>query len=382
MRRRFFLGLYGATAIFQVPFVVALAELGRARGLGDVTRWAIALAVGAGVVVALRWRIRIAAFDRHVGRARAWLCEEPYYVHWAACVLAAFLFVLGLVAAGIAAALSLAEWPGVGTLASVAYLVSLPIAAWSVVIRRRWVRVREVVARVVDLPEGLEGLRIVQLSDLHIGAMTPARRGLRWARRANAVKADLVALTGDYVTSGEKFHDDIAEVLGALEAPMGVFAVPGNHDYFGDGEPLFGRLRARGIRVLRNEHVVLERGGAAFALAGVDDTWTRRADVEATMDGVGALRPVVALAHDPKLFPSLAKRGAAVVLSGHTHWGQVAMPFIPTRLNLGLIAYAFHSGEHRDGDATLVISPGLGTTGPPLRFGAPPEITVVRLTRG
>jgi predicted MPP superfamily phosphohydrolase len=381
VRRRFFLGLYGATAVFQIPFVVALAELLRARGLGDAARWGLAVAAGAAVVVALRWRIRIAAHDRHVGRARAWLIEEPYYVHWAACVLAAFLFVVGLVASGIAAALSLAAWPGVGAIAIAAYLAALPVAAWSVVVRRRWVRVREVVAPVVDLPASLEGLRIAQLSDLHIGAMTPARRGLRWAARANEVGADLIALTGDYVTSGVTFHDDIAEVCGALKAPLGVFAVPGNHDYFGDGVPLFDRMRARGVHVLRNEHVVLERGGATFVLAGVDDTWTRRADVEATMDAVGSRRPVVALAHDPKLFAALARRGAAVVLSGHTHWGQVALPFLPTRVNLGRIAYELHSGEHRSGEATLVISPGLGTTGPPLRLGAPPEITVVRLTR-
>src|SRR5690606_18724147 len=114
---------------------------------------------------------------------------------------------------------------------------------------------------------------------------------------------------------------------------------------------------------------------------GVDDTWTRRADVERTMRGVGGGRPAVVLAHDPKLFPELARRGADVVLAGHTHWGQVALPFAPTRLNLGQLAYRLTAGEHRDGDATLVISPGLGTTGPPLRFGAPPEITVVRLAR-
>jgi predicted MPP superfamily phosphohydrolase len=381
VRRRFFLGLYGATALFQVPFVLGAAWIAGRLGVGAVLRWALAVALALAVVAALRWRIRIAAFDRHLGRARAWLVEEPYYVHWSATVLASFLFLVGLLAAGAAAALGAAPWPGLGPIAAGAYVAALPVAAWSVVVRRRWVRVREVVAEVADLPPALEGLRIAQLSDLHIGALTPARRGLRWSRRANATGADLVALTGDYVTSGEKFHDDIADVLGALEAPLGVFAVPGNHDYFGEGEPLFARLRARGVRVLRNEHVVLERGGAELVVAGVDDTWTRRADVDRTMRGVDGRRPSIVLAHDPKLFPQLAERGADVVLSGHTHWGQVALPFLPTRLNLGRIAYRLHAGEHRDRGATLVISPGLGTTGPPLRFGAPPEITVVRLAR-
>lgn len=386
MRRRFFLGLYGTTALFQVPFVLAVAELGAAWGLAAPWRWLAAMAAGLAVVVGLKWRIRIAAFDRHVGRARAWLVEEPYYVHWAATVLAAFLFVLGAIAAGLASEALGVTWPGLGVIGAVAYLAALPVAAWSVLVRRRWVRVREVVARVADLPPALEGLRIAQLSDLHIGAMTPARRGLRWSRRANALGADLIALTGDYVTSGEKFHDDIADVLGALAAPLGVFAVPGNHDYFGEGEPLFSRLRARGVTVLRNEHLVLAKDGASFVLAGVDDTWTKRADVDRTLRDVDThdgptRRPIVALAHDPKLFPDLARRGVDVVLSGHTHWGQVAMPFVPTRINLGQIAYRFHAGEHRDGGSTLVISPGLGTTGPPLRFGAPPEITLIRLAR-
>lgn len=386
MRRRFFLGLYGTTAIFQVPFVLAVGELLAWWGLASPWRWLVAFALGVAVVVALRWRIRIAAFDRHVGRARAWLVEEPYYVHWAATVLASFLFVLGLIGTAAGCAATAATWPGVGAIGAAAYLGALPVAAWSVLVRRRWVRVREVVVPVADLPPALEGLRIAQLSDLHIGAMTPARRGLRWSRRASGLGADLIALTGDYVTSGEKFHDDIADVLGALSAPLGVFAVPGNHDYFGEGEPLFSRLRARGVTVLRNEHLVLAKGGASFILAGVDDTWTKRADVARTLHGIethdGATRrPIVALAHDPKLFPALAKRGVDLVLSGHTHWGQVAMPFVPTRINLGQIAYRFHAGEHRDGDSTLVISPGLGTTGPPLRFGAPPEITLIRLTR-
>lgn len=381
MRRRFFLGLYGATALFQVPFVLGAGWLAGRLGVAPLARWTLAVALGVAIVVALRGRIRIAAFDRHLGRARAWLVEEPYYVHWAATVLATFVFVVALLAAGAAAALGAAPWPGLGLLGAASYALALPVAAWSVLVRRRWVRVREVVAPVVDLPPSLDGLRIAHLSDLHIGALTPVRRGLRWSRRANATGADLIALTGDYVTSGEKFHDDIAEVLGALEAPLGVFAVPGNHDYFGDGEPLFARLRARGVTVLRNEHVVVARDGAELVVAGVDDVWTRRADVERTMRGVGGRHPAIVLAHDPKLFPALAARGADVVLSGHTHWGQVALPFVPTRVNLGQIAYRLHAGEHREGDATLVISPGLGTTGPPLRFGAPPEITVVRLAR-
>jgi predicted MPP superfamily phosphohydrolase len=91
------------------------------------------------------------------------------------------------------------------------------------------------------------------------------------------------------------------------------------------------------------------------------------------------VRPVVALAHDPKLFHPLADRGADVILSGHTHWGQVALPFFARVVNFARLAVPLHAGEATHGDATLVISPGLGTTGPPFRLGSPPEITMVRL---
>jgi predicted MPP superfamily phosphohydrolase len=90
----------------------------------------------------------------------------------------------------------------------------------------------------------------------------------------------------------------------------------------------------------------------------------------------------MALAHDPQLFPSLARGGVSLVLSGHTHWGQIAFPFLAERINLSRLSYRYTAGLYRDGDATLYVSPGLGTTGPPIRLGAPPEITVLRLRRG
>jgi predicted MPP superfamily phosphohydrolase len=89
----------------------------------------------------------------------------------------------------------------------------------------------------------------------------------------------------------------------------------------------------------------------------------------------------VALAHDPELFPELAGEGASLVLSGHTHWGQIAIPFLSTRANLSRLRYQYHAGLYRQGDATLYVHPGLGTTGPPVRVGAAPEITILRLRR-
>ncbi len=379
--RRFFLLLHGLTALFQVPFAMAVAEGLRRLGIGPL-RWLFAIALGASMVVALRGRIKLGRADRPISPLRGWLVEEPYFVHWGASVWGAIAFALGALGLLVLSAAGAVGWPGIETVALYAYGSGLPLAFYAVVVRRRWIRVRSVTVQVRDLAPALEGLSIAQLSDLHIGAMTPGRRGRRWVAQANAIGADLIALTGDYVTSGVAFHDEIAEVFAGLRAPLGVFCVPGNHDYFGEGEPLFERLSARGITVMRNEVATVSKDGTSFVVAGVDDVWTRRADVDKTMDQVPpGIRPIVVLAHDPKLFPSLADRGADVILSGHTHWGQVAMPFFARAINFARLAFPFHAGEAVRGDATLVISPGLGTTGPPIRFGSPPEITVVRLVR-
>jgi uncharacterized protein len=184
-------------------------------------------------------------------------------------------------------------------------------------------------------------------------------------------------MTGDYVTHGDAFHEDIAAVLSAMRGRDGALAVLGNHDYFGDVEALTARLEARGVPVLRNASRVLVRGGDALTIAGVDDTWARRQDVARALQGRRG--PVVALAHDPSLFPELARRGAELTLSGHTHWGQLAVPFLATRWNLSRLTYRYTAGLYREGQAQLYVSPGLGTTGIPMRLGAPPEITVIRL---
>src|SRR5439155_19156687 len=120
-----------------------------------------------------------------------------------------------------------------------------------------------------------DGYRIAQLSDLHIGGLWPKARAERWARRVNALDVDSIALTGDYVTSGTAFHGDIAALLGAMRARDGVIAVMGNHDYFGEGEPLLSLLREGGVEVLHNRSRRVARGEAGLVFVGVDDTYTR-----------------------------------------------------------------------------------------------------------
>lgn len=377
--RRFWIALYTLTALAHVPFAVAVARALSRASLPLPALFAAILSTIA--LLLLRGRVANMRMDGPVARWRLYLVEEPFYVHWCATVVSTPLFVLGaltIIARHLLHA-SGSITAQLGDLAIFVYLAALPLSFYGVVVRRRWVRVRTLEISVPGLGASFEGYRIAQLSDLHIGGLGPRRRAARWVTRVNALDVDLVALTGDYVTSGTAFHHDIAAVLTELRARDGVFAVLGNHDYFGDGEPMISMLREGNVTVLRNEHRTISRGGDRLVVAGVDDTYTRRADIARALRGRDAGLPVVALAHDPQLFTELVRCGVALVLSGHTHWGQLALPFAAERVNLSRLTYRYHAGLHSSGASTLYINPGLGTTGPPVRLGAPPEITVLRL---
>ncbi|MGH7270922.1 MAG: metallophosphoesterase, partial [Polyangiaceae bacterium] len=271
-------------------------------------------------------------------------------------------------------------WPA--TIYMVAYLSGLVVCAYGTLVRRRWFRVVERDVCVPGLDARLDGLRIAQISDLHIGTLTPRSWGLAWARSANARAPDIAVVTGDMVTSGTDFHEDVADVIATMRAKLGVFASMGNHDYFGDGEPLVSVLRAKGVQVLRNEGVVIERSGAKIWLAAIDDTWTRRDDIERAMRDRPADAVAVLLAHDPNRFDAAADAGADLVLSGHTHGGQIAVPFLPRIANLAVFTYPYSLGFYRRGRSVLYVHPGLGTTGPPVRLGVAPEVTILVLRAG
>jgi hypothetical protein len=377
--RRFWIALYALTAVAHAPFAVGLARVLSRASVPLPALAAALLSIAAALLI--RGRVANARMDGPIARWKLYLVEEPFYVHWCATLVSAPLFALGALAiiAGHLLGAQGSFTAELGDLATFAYLAALALSFYGVVVRRRWLRVRTLEISVPGLGAEFDGYRIAQLSDLHIGGLGPRRRAMRWVRRANALDVDLVALTGDYVTTGDAFHHDIAAVLTALRARDGVFAVLGNHDYFSDGEPMISLLRAGGVTVLCNEHRAITRGDDRLIVAGVDDTYTRRDDIARALEGREAGLPLVALAHDPQLFHELARRGAALVLSGHTHWGQLALPFVAERVNLSRLSYRYHAGLYYSGASTLYVHPGLGTTGPPVRLGAPPEITVLRL---
>ncbi len=341
------------------------------------------VAVLGGALVAVVAFARLSSLMKHRRRPRlARLFDEPILAHWCAALLSLFLFpcveVLLLAlhvfgAMGHASAFDVTVRAAFGT-----YAFSALVSVWGVAVRRRWVRVANVTIPVVGLPEELRGYRIAQLSDLHIGNYDPLQRGLAWAKMTNALGADLIAVTGDLVTTGTAFYEDVAEVLGALSAKDGVFVSMGNHDQW-DPDDLCRKIRAHGTTVLRNAQHVVRRGEASLVVAGVDDVSTRQDDLDGTLAGRPPGAPVVLLSHYPEFFEAAAERDVDLVLSGHTHGGQIAMPFAVRHVSLSRIARQRVHGLHRLGRSFLYVHAGLGTTGPPIRLGVAPEIAVFTL---
>jgi uncharacterized protein len=248
---------------------------------------------------------------------------------------------------------------------------------------RRLVRT-EVTASWPDLPPALDGLRIAQLSDVHVGPHTPRAHLARAKRMVEDAAPDLVVVTGDLVDDHAPDVEHYARSFGALAAPLGVYAIPGNHDVYAGWPAVRAGLERLPLTVLVNEHALLERGGVRLALVGTGDPAGRGSgagpDVDAALAGVPGDAFVVALAHNPALWPALAERGVRLTLSGHTHWGQFALPSLGWSLASPFLEHAM--GTYARDASLLYIHPGTNYLGIPFRLGTPPEVAIVTLRRG
>ena len=231
-----------------------------------------------------------------------------------------------------------------------------------------------------NLDPKLAGLRIVQITDVHISPTLGADFLADIVARCNALDADIVAITGDLIDGTvDQLRASVAP-LARLKSKLGTFFVTGNHEYYYDAVAWVAHLPTLGVRVLRNERVRIARDGAVFDLAGVDD-W--RAEGMAPGHGAdlpGALRgrdpkvPVVLMAHQPKAVTEASALGVDLQLSGHTHGGQLAPLQYLVALDQPAIA-----GMYRFGGTALYVSRGTGYWGPPMRVGVPAEITAIEL---
>ena len=232
-----------------------------------------------------------------------------------------------------------------------------------------------------DLPGAFEGFRIAHLTDLHHSRIVPIEEVQRVVSLANEAKPDIFVLTGDYTTSRPGYIEPCAEAIGGLKAPEGVWAVLGNHDHYIDAELTTRALKQRGVNVLSNANTKLTRGTDVLQLAGVDDWGWGKADWTRALRGVEITRPSLLLSHEPAVFDMPETRGLSLILSGHTHGGQINLPLIgaPARF---VDEFKYLSGLFAREGTQLYVSRGTGMIGLPIRIGARPEIAVLRLRRG
>ena len=238
---------------------------------------------------------------------------------------------------------------------------------------------RRVTFAIEGWPHALEGFRIVQISDIHIGPILDRRFATQLVERVNALAPDLIAVTGDLVDGSARHLAEEVAPFAALSAAQGVYFVTGNHDHLSHAPSWALEVERLGMTLLRNRRVSVGAEGSSFDLVGVDDHHGRfigggGEDLDAALAGRDASRPAVLLAHDPSTFRKARRRGVDLQISGHTHGGQI-WPFgYLVRLVIPWVA-----GSYRDGRAQLYVSRGTGFWGPPMRLGAPAEITEITL---
>lgn len=287
-------------------------------------------------------------------------------------------------------AVALVSWvlPGGGWVAPMAWryaavTMALLLAALAVSQAVRVPPLNDVRVAIPDLPPGFDGYTLLHLSDLHISRLFPAAWAEAVVARANDLGSDLIVATGDFIDGSLASRRDDVAPLRALTARDGVWAVPGNHEYFFDYDAWMRHLAGLRIRVLANAHTVLRREGGALVLAGVTDRSARATghagpDLAAALAGAPAGAPVVLLDHQPANAARAAALGVRLQLSGHTHGGMIrGLDRLVARGNSGFV-----SGAYRVGGMLLYVNNGTGLwPGFALRLGRPSELTRITLRR-
>lgn len=261
---------------------------------------------------------------------------------------------------------------------------ALLLALYGFVIEPSRLVLRQTAITLAVWPESFKGLRVAVISDLHAGSpYITIEKIRRVVEMTNAAQPDLILLPGDFIIQdvfGGEFMEPetFAAELKSLKARDGVFATLGNHDWWYNAPRVKQAIANAGIPVLENQAVKIERGGNAIWLAGLADQWEGHPDIAGTLKQVTDNSPVIAFTHNPDLFPAIPSR-IALTIAGHTHGGQVALPIIgrpivPSRFGQRYaIGHIVEDGKH------LFVSTGIGTSIIPVRFGVPPEVSLLTI---
>ena len=241
-----------------------------------------------------------------------------------------------------------------------------------------WVRIDRQTIPLAQLPKSFDGLQIAFLTDIHHGPFTSLDYVSAVVRTTLVLRPDLIILGGDYSLKDRKYIRPCLDVHAALTAPFGVYGVLGNHDYWHGVAETRAGLKAAHIEELTNTGVWLRRGTDRLRLAGVDDLWTGRADVTAALGDATSDDACLLVSHNPDLAEMLRDPRVGLMLSGHTHGGQVVFPtgapFVPSRYG-----QKYLHGLVRAPETQVYVSRGLGTSGVPIRLASRPEINLITL---
>jgi predicted MPP superfamily phosphohydrolase len=261
------------------------------------------------------------------------------------------------------------------------------LALYAGEVERHWVDIRQIEIRLSNLPEAFRGFRIAHMADFHYAEYSEPTFIRSVVKRVNDLRPDMIALTGDFVSSGPMvmrisvdFAYHCADLLRRLECPS-KFASMGNHDVMVSRIDVTDALQSRSIPVLHNEAIPIEKDGARLWLAGVADPLIGAgADLNAAIPRgrIAGKEPLILMAHEPDYADKVIGSGVDLMLSGHTHGGQVRIPFVPP-VNLPPMGQKYVEGHFLLGDLQLYVTRGIGTVGVPFRFRCPPEITLITL---
>jgi len=263
-------------------------------------------------------------------------------------------------------------------------------------IEPRWVEVTRPRIALRRLPKALEGFTIAHLSDIHLGPYVRPQDVRMAVWMVNALKPDLIVLTGDFVYHSARYSAACAKELASLSAPCGVYAVLGNHDVWTDAGKVVRDLREAGVRVLRNEREAVEIGDARLWLLGIEDTgytgflggffsdfqamWQKAAQALAgLLDEIPPDEPRILLVHNPDFTEMLPDEQIDLALCGHTHGGQVRLPFIGAPVLPSCFGQKYAAGLVSNEHTLVYVNRGLGLIYPPIRFNCRPEITLIQL---
>lgn len=266
--------------------------------------------------------------------------------------------------------------------ASTAAICLTPAVAVSFgILRRKHFTVNELSLKFPNLPRDLRNVRIVQLSDVHLGAFYSERDLEQVVDAANELRGDLAIMTGDLITSAGDPLDACLRQLSRLKNTSGIWACMGNHEHFANVEDVAAIRGARlGVNFLRSQNRSLKFGNNSLNLAGVDYQSPRwKPYLVNAEDLVETGQFNILLSHNPDVFPVAAEKGYDLVLAGHTHGGQVNVEIFENNLNIASFVTPYTKGLYHAGNSAIYVNSGIGTIGMPIRLGAPPEVTLITL---